>query len=235
MLLPLQSALAAQTRSFVLNYFYAANYYGEDTCPQGLNPLPDVFFKRDLKILGVPQAKVDAMFNKDYNIQNGRTTTGWVASAATRGNGHDNVYLYPTTVPDAHLKPAVGRLRVWLQSRRQRSRLAKLLRRSGDASQGRQQSAVPHHRMHSGLQGLSASSTSARGRVPLGLRASGDGRLAHLHHGRGSQPRRRCDGEHSRASIDPVKTQDANAHVQTRHGLPGGRASCVIQCPAWEA
>jgi Protein of unknown function (DUF1592)/Protein of unknown function (DUF1588)/Protein of unknown function (DUF1585)/Protein of unknown function (DUF1595) len=102
-------ASPAETRSFVLSYFYPANYYGEDTCPAGLNPLPDVFFKRDLRILGVPQAEVDAMFNKDYNIQNGHTTTRWVTLAATRGNGHDNVYRYPTTVPDAHLKPAVGR------------------------------------------------------------------------------------------------------------------------------
>lgn len=107
--LPAPGARAAETRSFVLSYFYPANYYGDDTCPQGLNPLPDVFFKRDLKILGVPQAEVDAMFNKDYNLQNGHTTTRWVELAATRGNGHDNVYRHPTTVPDAHLKPAVGR------------------------------------------------------------------------------------------------------------------------------
>ncbi|HTV51505.1 MAG TPA: DUF1592 domain-containing protein [Steroidobacteraceae bacterium] len=111
--LTMQAAAAAaptvQTKTFVFSYFYPANYFGEDTCPDGLNPLPDVFFKRDLKILGVPQAEVDAMFNKDYNIQNGRTTTNWVSVVATRGNGRDNVYVHPTTVADAHLKPAVGR------------------------------------------------------------------------------------------------------------------------------
>jgi len=100
---------SAETRSFVLSYFYPADYYGDDTCPDGLNPLADVFFKRDLKVLGMPQAEVDAMFDKDYKIQNGLTTTRWVAVAATRGNGRDSVYLHPTTVPDAHLKPAVGR------------------------------------------------------------------------------------------------------------------------------
>ena len=103
------NAGAAATQSFVLNYFYPATYYGDDTCPNGLNPLPDVFFKRDLKILGLPQADVDAMFDKDYNNQNGKPTTKWVSVAATRGNGKDNVYLHPTTVPDAHLLPAVGR------------------------------------------------------------------------------------------------------------------------------
>jgi hypothetical protein len=107
--LALPSAGAAATNSFVLNYFYPATYYGDDTCPTGLNPLPDVFFKRDLKILGLPQAEVDAMFDTDYNNQNGKPTTKWVSVATTRGNGKDNVYLHPTTVPDAHLMPAVGR------------------------------------------------------------------------------------------------------------------------------
>ena len=102
-------ASGAVTKSFVLSYFYPANYYGDDTCPQGLNPLADVFFKRDLGILGVPQAEIDAMFNKDYSAQNGKTTTKWVAVVATRGNGKDSVYLHPTTVQDAHLLPAVGR------------------------------------------------------------------------------------------------------------------------------
>ena len=103
------STAAATTRSFVLSYFYPANYYADETCPKGLNPLPDVFFKRDLRLLGVPQAEVNAMFDKDYNVENGPSTTKWVSVAVTRGNGKDSVYLHPTTVPDAHLKPAVGR------------------------------------------------------------------------------------------------------------------------------
>ena len=107
MSLPMHAAAAS--KSFVVGYFYPATYYGDDTCPKGLNPLPDVFFKRDLKILGLPQADIDAMFDKDYNNQNGKPTTKWVSVAATRGNGKDNVYLHPTTVPDAHLLPAVGR------------------------------------------------------------------------------------------------------------------------------
>jgi len=104
-----QSGAAPMTRSFVLSWFYPAVYHDADTCPRGLNPLPDEFFKRDLKLLGVPQTEVDAAFDKDYNQQNARTTTNWVTLASTRGNGVDNVYLHPTTVPDSHLKSAVGR------------------------------------------------------------------------------------------------------------------------------
>lgn len=108
-MLAMPCASSAATKTFVVSYFYPANYYGPDTCPQGLNPLPDVFFKRDLKILGLPQAEVEEMFNKDYNNQNTAQKTRWVSVASTRGNGRDSVYAYPTTVPDAHLKPAVGR------------------------------------------------------------------------------------------------------------------------------
>jgi hypothetical protein len=103
-------ARANDSRTFVLSYFYPANYYGEDTCPEGLNPLADVFFKRDLRRLGLPQAEIDAMFNKDYTtIQNGPTTAHWIEVVSKRGNGRDNVYLHPATVADAQLKPAVGR------------------------------------------------------------------------------------------------------------------------------
>ena len=45
MSLPMHAAAAS--KSFVVGYFYPATYYGDDTCPKGLNPLPDVFFKRD--------------------------------------------------------------------------------------------------------------------------------------------------------------------------------------------
>jgi len=99
----------AETRSFVVSHFFPANYYSDDTCPQGLNPLADVFFKRDLKLLGLADADVKAMFDKDYNVQNSQPVTNWVTVVSTRGNGHDSVYAHPTTVPDAHLKTAEGR------------------------------------------------------------------------------------------------------------------------------
>lgn len=105
----LPGAASGATRSFVVSHFFPANYYGDDTCPEGLNPLADVFFKRDLKLLGVPDADVKAMFDKDYNVQNSQPVTNWVTVVSTRGNGRDSVYAHPTTVPDAHLKPAVGR------------------------------------------------------------------------------------------------------------------------------
>ncbi len=101
---------AAETRSFVVSWFYPANYYDQDTCPHGLNPLPDVFFKRDLALLGVPKAEIDDMFDKDYNIQTAQPMrTDWVKKASTRGNGKDSVYTHPTSIPDRQLRLAQGR------------------------------------------------------------------------------------------------------------------------------
>jgi hypothetical protein len=101
----------ADSRSFVLNYFYPANYYGSETCPEGLNPLADVFFKRDLRLFGLPQAEIDTLFNKNYTAGalDNPGASHWAELVSRRGNGRDNVYLHPTTVPDAHLKLAVGR------------------------------------------------------------------------------------------------------------------------------
>jgi hypothetical protein len=104
------ASASAETKSFVVSWFYPANYYGDDTCPQGLNPLPDVFFKRDLTLLGVPKAEIDDMFDKDYNIQTAQPMrTDWVKKVSTRGNGKDNVYTQPTSIPDRQLHLAQGR------------------------------------------------------------------------------------------------------------------------------
>ncbi len=103
-------AALAETRSWVVSWFYPANYYDKDTCPRGLNPLPDVFFKRDLAALGVPQAEIEDMFGKDYNVQTSRPMqTDWVKKVSTRGNGKDSVYTNPTSVPDRQLNLAVGK------------------------------------------------------------------------------------------------------------------------------
>ena len=211
--LPVQRAHAAVTKTFVLNYFYPATYYGDDTCPQGLNPLPDVFFKRDLKILGLPQAEVDAMFDKDYNNQNGKPTTNWVSVAATRGNGKDNVYLHPTTVPDAHLLPAVGRFGYGFN-----------LDGKGAASSEAYEDPETHekgvnNRLFRALGCIPAYKGSPPPQPPLEPEYRWDSTRsamgAWLISIRGEDLSK--DGDVTvtfESSIDPVTTQDANAHVR---------------------
>jgi uncharacterized protein DUF1592/uncharacterized protein DUF1588/uncharacterized protein DUF1585/uncharacterized protein DUF1595/uncharacterized protein DUF1587 len=210
----LQGAGTAAAKSFVISYFYPATYYGEDTCPTGLNPLPDVFFKRDLKLLGLPQAQVNTMFDTDYNNQNGKPTTKWVTVVATRGNGKDNVYLHPTTVPDAHLLPAVGRFGYGFN-----------LDGKGAASPESYEDPETHekgvdNRLFRAIGCIPAYKGSPPPQPPLeaeyrwdSTRAAMGAWLVSISGGDLSK-----DGEVTvtiESSIDPAITQDANAHTQS--------------------
>jgi hypothetical protein len=204
----------AETKSFVLSYFYPANYFGEDTCPGGLNPLPDVFFKRDLKILGVPQAEVDAAFNKDYPNQNAPPTTRWVMLAATRGNGKDNVYVHPTSVPDAHLKPAVGRFGYGFN-----------LDGLGAASPGGYEDPETHERgVNNHLFRATGCVQAYKGYPPPQPPLEPEYRWDYSRGTMGAWLISIAGADLSRdgdvtvtlqTSIDPVTTQDANAHLQS--------------------
>jgi hypothetical protein len=212
--LPMHSARAAASKSFVLSYFYPATFFGDDTCPTGLNPLPDVFFKRDLKILGLPQADVDAMFDTDYNNQNGKPTTKWVTVVATRGNGKDNVYRHPTTVPDAHLLPAVGRFGYGFN-----------LDAKGAASSGSYEDPETHEKgvnnqLFRAIGCIPAYKGSPPPQPPLEAEYRWDSTRAAMGAWlisiRGEDLSK--DGEVTvtfESSIDPATTQDANAHVQS--------------------
>jgi hypothetical protein len=97
---------AAETRSFVVNWFYDANYYDEASCPQGLNPSAAEFYRTALLRLGHPKDEVEALL-KDFPGEGGLKQP-WVPFVMTRGNGKDNVYANPLSSPDTMLKPIQG-------------------------------------------------------------------------------------------------------------------------------
>jgi hypothetical protein len=204
----------AAARSFVVDNFYPAIYYGEDTCPKGLNPKPDEFFKRDLKILGVPQADVDAMFDKDYNNQNVQNTTQWVTYAATRGNGRDSVYVNPMTVPDAHLFPAVGRFAFGFN-----------LDGRGAGSPNSYENPETHEKgVNNNLFRVIGCVPAYKGAALPQASLEAEYRWGSTRAAMGawlitiSGADLAKDGDVTvtlQSSIDPVKTQDANAHVQS--------------------
>jgi hypothetical protein len=100
------SAAQAETRSYVVNWFYDANYYDEKTCPEGLNPASAEFFRHDLARIGVPRAKIEELM-KDFPGEGGLPQP-WVPYVLTRGNGKDNIYQNPESMPDPQLKSAKG-------------------------------------------------------------------------------------------------------------------------------
>ncbi len=102
--LPLSAASAGETRGFVVDWFHVATAYVEANCPDGLNPLSDEFYKRELRRLGYDNTEVEELM-KDF--PNG----GYIPVTTMRGrvNGEPvNVYANPWTQPDPELKPVKG-------------------------------------------------------------------------------------------------------------------------------
>src|SRR5262245_55857913 len=106
-----QGAQAAESRTFVVNWFTDANYYAgegvKSECPDGLNISAIDFYRRDLLRLGIPKEKIEEAL-KDFPGEGGLTQP-WVPMVMTRGNGKDNVYQFPETAPDPMLKTVKGK------------------------------------------------------------------------------------------------------------------------------
>jgi hypothetical protein len=98
---------AAETRSFVVDWFWNADFYDAGTCPDGLNISSAEFYRRDLLRLGMPRDKVEEVMR--HFPGEGGEGQPWIPLVRVRGNGKDNVYARPETAPDPQLKLATGR------------------------------------------------------------------------------------------------------------------------------
>jgi hypothetical protein len=102
------AAAAAESRSFVVSYFYDANWSdGKTDCPDGTNLSAIDFYRRDLARMGKTHDEIETAL-KDFPGEGGLKQP-WVPMVATRGNGKDNVYANPTTMPDPGLKEVKGK------------------------------------------------------------------------------------------------------------------------------
>ncbi len=98
------AAVAGESRGFVVDWFHVATAYVETNCPDGLNPLSDEFYKRELRRLGYANEEVEDLM-KDF--PNG----GYIPVTTMRGRVDGkpvNVYANPRTQPDPNLKPVTG-------------------------------------------------------------------------------------------------------------------------------
>lgn len=98
----------AENRSFVVSYFYDANWSdGKSDCPDGLNLSAIDFYRRDLARAGKTHDEIEAAL-KDFPGEGGLKQP-WVPMVVSRGNGKDNVYANPSTMPDMGLKEVKGK------------------------------------------------------------------------------------------------------------------------------
>ena len=100
-------ASAAETKSFVVNWFYLASYFSDGDCPNGLNPSAADFYRRDLLRAGHSKDEIDAAL-KDFPGEGGAPQP-WIPLVIVRGNGKDNIYADPSTAPDPGIKIVTGR------------------------------------------------------------------------------------------------------------------------------
>ena len=99
------TASAGEARGFIVDWFHLATLSGTESCPHGLNPLSDVFYKRDLRNLGYSPAEVENLM-KDF--PNGAYLP--IVTKRGRVNGQPvNIYAQPWTEPDPGLKTVEGK------------------------------------------------------------------------------------------------------------------------------
>ncbi|MBY0510061.1 MAG: hypothetical protein K2P94_07890 [Rhodospirillaceae bacterium] len=96
---------ASETRGFVVDWFHLATLSGQESCPTGLNPLSDVFYKRDLRNLGYSAKEVEELL-KDF--PNGAYLP--IITKRGRVDGKPvNIYAQPWTQPDPGIKIVEGK------------------------------------------------------------------------------------------------------------------------------
>lgn len=97
-------AQAGETKSFAVNMFVLATIATDANCPEGLNPLSDEFYARELRRLGYSQGEVEELM-ADF------PSGPYVDLVTNRGriDGKPaNIYAYPWSQPDPELMPVLG-------------------------------------------------------------------------------------------------------------------------------
>lgn len=102
--LPLQGAVA-ETKSYVVSWFYMATYSQDGDCPDGLNDSIEQHFRKVLAQLGKSQPEIEALVKA--------IPGSMYVTYGDRGriDGKPvSPYLYPTSVPDPQIKTLKGKV-----------------------------------------------------------------------------------------------------------------------------
>jgi hypothetical protein len=89
----------AETKGFVVSFFSNANYSdGKTDCPNGLNPSAIDFYRAELAKVGHSHEEIEAVL-KEFPGEGGLGQP-WVPLVTKRGNGKDDIYIHPESMPD---------------------------------------------------------------------------------------------------------------------------------------
>lgn len=101
-------AASAETKSFVVSWFYPAMNSKEGDCPDGLNPLTSEVIHRIMREAGKTEEEIAALADELANFQS-PTMTQYVAMRGRIDGKPVNAYLNPTSVPDSNLNFVKGK------------------------------------------------------------------------------------------------------------------------------
>src|SRR5580704_2931793 len=67
---------AGETKGFVVSWFNVAEYADPQNrdCPHGVNDGPEIYYRRELKQSGLPQAQIDKYINEFLDLSKFATT-----------------------------------------------------------------------------------------------------------------------------------------------------------------
>jgi hypothetical protein len=104
------NAMAGQTKGFVVSWFNVAEYadpQGRD-CPHGVNDGPEIYYRRELKQAGLPQATIDKYINEFLDLSKFATTIPVAQMRGKRDGKPADVYADPESMPDPNIKLVEG-------------------------------------------------------------------------------------------------------------------------------
>ncbi|HTJ64648.1 MAG TPA: hypothetical protein VL899_12655 [Alphaproteobacteria bacterium] len=104
------SAMAAQTKGFVVSWFNVAEYADPQNrdCPHGVNDGPEIYYRRELKQAGLPQAAIDKYINEFLDLSKFATTIPVAQMRGKRDGKPADVYADPESMPDPKIKLVEG-------------------------------------------------------------------------------------------------------------------------------
>ena len=96
-------AAQAETRGFVISWFYMAAESQADDCPEGTNPLSEVMARKWMTDMGKTPAEIEAAY-KDFP----NSTYGAVVMRGKIDGKPVPIYTHPTAIADPNVKTAKG-------------------------------------------------------------------------------------------------------------------------------
>src|SRR5437763_3254589 len=98
----LATPAAAESRSFVANWFSGASYTQPENCPAGLNPSLDQEYAQELIGIGMARGEVEKLL-KEKDVGGYGAKLEYIVNERGRINGKPvNPFSNPQAVPDIH-------------------------------------------------------------------------------------------------------------------------------------